>query len=175
MTNPATTSTLLRVGISSCLLGAPVRYDGGHKLDRYLRDTLGRMVEYVPVCPEVECGLPAPREAMHLVGDPAAPRLVTRNTGRDLTGQMLTWAQRRVRELEQEQLHGFVFKSNSPGCAVAGVAVHTENGSSPPPGAGLFARAFREHFPLLPAESDDRLHDPLLRESFVERVLSLRR
>ena len=85
---------IMRIGISSCLLGEEVRYDGGHKLDLYLKETLGSFVEWVPVCPEVECGLPIPREAMHLVGDPESPRLVTVRTGQDYTLQMLRWAEK---------------------------------------------------------------------------------
>jgi uncharacterized protein YbbK (DUF523 family) len=103
----------IRLGISACLLGENVRFDGGHKLDRYLRDTLGRFVEYVPVCPEAECGLGIPREAMHLEGDPGSPRLVTIRTKRDFTDQMLHWANKRVQELEGENLCGFIFKSGT--------------------------------------------------------------
>ena len=98
----------IRVGISTCLLGENVRYDGGHKLDRYLMDTLGQYVDYVPVCPEVECGLGVPREAIRLVGDPESPRLVTVKTGHDLTERMLAWAGKRVKELEREGLCGFI-------------------------------------------------------------------
>ena len=99
----------VKIGISTCLLGQNVRYDGGHQLDRFLTDSLGRFVEYVPVCPEVECGLGIPREAMRLVGKPEAPRLVTRQTGRDYTEQMLHWARRKVMSLEAENLCGFIF------------------------------------------------------------------
>src|SRR5512143_1734368 len=104
----------IKLGISSCLLGENVRYDGGHKLDHYLRDTLGQFVEWVPVCPEVECGLPVPREAMRLVGDPDAPRLVTRKTGIDHTERMTKWAGRKLAQLERQNLCGFVFKARSP-------------------------------------------------------------
>ena len=107
----------IRLGISSCLLGNEVRYDGGHKLDRYLRDTLGAFVEWVPVCPEVEYGLPIPREALRLVGDPADPRLVTTRTSVDHTAGMKAWAARRLDALEREDLCGFVFKSRSPSSA----------------------------------------------------------
>ena len=175
MGQSADTHTPIRLGISSCLLGNPVRYDGGHKLDRYLRDVLGRFVEYVPVCPEVECGLPVPREAMRLVGNSACPRLVTRNSGNDLTEQMQTWARRRVKELERERLCGFVFKSKSPSSGMARVKVYTEKGMPSSSGVGLFAAAFMEHFPLLPVEEEGRLHDPLLRENFVERIFVMRR
>lgn len=110
----------IRLGISTCLLGEPVRYDGGHKLDRFLTETLGRYVEYVPVCPEVECGLPVPRESMRLEGDPDSPRLVTSRTGQDMTDRLIRWARKRVIELEKNDLHGFIFKSNSPAAEWSG-------------------------------------------------------
>lgn len=160
----------LKLGISACLLGQPVRYDGGHKLDRFLRDVLGPHVEYVPVCPEVECGLGVPREAMRLVGDPEAPQLVTRQTKIDHTEQMKRWAEKRVRELEKERLCGFIFKSGSPSSGMERVRVYGEGGAVAKRGVGLFARAFMEHFPLLPVEDDGRLSDPALRENFIERV-----
>jgi uncharacterized protein YbgA (DUF1722 family)/uncharacterized protein YbbK (DUF523 family) len=165
----------LRLGISACLLGETVRYDGGHKLDRYLRDTLGPFVEYVPVCPEVECGLPTPRESMRLVGEPDAPRLVTRKTTRDLTDQMQSWAAKRLDQLAGERLCGFVFKSGSPSSGMERVRVYTEQGMPSKRGSGLFAKAFMERFPLLPVEDDGRLHDAGLRENFIERVFVYQR
>jgi uncharacterized protein YbgA (DUF1722 family)/uncharacterized protein YbbK (DUF523 family) len=165
----------IRVGISTCLLGENVRYDGGHKLDRFLRDTLGRYVEYVPVCPEVECGLPVPRPAMRLVGDVDSPRLVTIRTRVDHTERMLTWARRRVRELEQEELCGYIFKSGSPSSGMERVKVYSDAGMPSKTGVGLFAKTFKEHFPLLPTEEEGRLHDPKLRENFIERLFTLRR
>jgi uncharacterized protein YbgA (DUF1722 family)/uncharacterized protein YbbK (DUF523 family) len=165
----------IRLGISACLLGQNVRYDGGHKLDRYLTDTLGQYVEYVPVCPEVECGLGIPREAMRLVGDPESPRLITVRTQRDFTGRMLTWAKRRVEELEKEGLCGFIFKSGSPSSGMERVKVYNEKGMPEKSGKGLFARAFMEHFPLIPVEDEGRLHDPKLRESFIESIFTLKR
>jgi uncharacterized protein YbgA (DUF1722 family)/uncharacterized protein YbbK (DUF523 family) len=165
----------IRLGISSCLLGQNVRYDGGHKLDRYLTDTLGQYVEYVPVCPEVECGLGVPREAMRLVGDPQSPRLVTVRTGQDLTERMLKWARGRVKELEKEGLCGFIFKSDSPSSGMERVKVYNEKGMPEKVGRGMFAKTFMDHFPLIPVEEEGRLHDPKLRESFIERIFSLRR
>ena len=165
----------LRLGISSCLLGEKVRYDGSHKLDRFLAQTLGAFVDYVPVCPEVECGLPVPRESMRLVGDPAAPRLLTTRTGKDHTERMLRWAAARVVELEREGLCGFIFKSRSPSSGMSGVKVYNESGMPANRGVGLFARAFREHFPLLPVEDEGRLHDPQLRENFIERIFVFKR
>lgn len=161
----------IRVGISSCLLGNPVRFDGGHKLDRYLRDTLGAFVAWVPVCPEVEYGLPVPREPLRLVGDPGAPRLVAARSGADHTVGMRAWAARRLDALEREDLCGFVFKSRSPSSGMRQVKVYPPKGGAPKPaGVGIFARAFRERFPLLPVEDEGRLNDPRLREGFVEQL-----
>ena len=165
----------IRLGVSACLLGQEVRYDGGHKWDRFLTDTLGRYVEFVPVCPEVECGLPVPREAMRLVGDPQQPRLVTVRSGVDHTERMLTWAARRVQELAREDLCGFIFKSDSPSSGMERVKVYGPSGSPVKTGVGLFARVFMEHFPLLPVEEEGRLHDPRLRENFIEAVFTLKR
>jgi len=165
----------IRIGISTCLLGERVRYDGGHKHDAYLTDTLGQFVQWVPVCPEVECGLSVPREAMHLEGDPASPRLVTIRTRVDQTERMLSWARRRVEELAREGLCGFVFKSGSPSSGMERVRVYGSKGMPQKIGVGLFARAFMERFPLLPVEDEGRLHDPALRENFIERVFALKR
>ena len=165
----------IRLGISACLLGENVRYDGGHKLDRFLTDTLGQYVEYVPVCPEVECGLPIPREALRLVGNPDSPRLVTSHTKQDLTDRMAQWTRKRVLELEAEGLFGFIFKSDSPSSGMERVKVYSDRGMPVKKGIGMFARAFMEHFPLLPVEEEGRLHDPILRENFIERIFALKR
>jgi uncharacterized protein YbgA (DUF1722 family)/uncharacterized protein YbbK (DUF523 family) len=165
----------IRIGISRCLMGDRVRFDGGHKLDRFLIDVLGRWVEYIPVCPEVECGMPVPREPMHLEGDPESPRLVTIRTKIDKTDQMLRWANKRVVQLEKEELLGFIFKSGSPSSGMERVKVYNSNGVSSKKGVGMFARAFMEHFPLLPVEEDGRLNDPSLRENFIERIFALAR
>jgi uncharacterized protein YbbK (DUF523 family) len=165
----------IKLGISTCLLGETVRYDGGHKLDRFLTDTLGQYVAYVPVCPEVECGLPIPRESMHLEGDPEAPRLVTSRTHEDKTEQMVKWAKMRVIELEKEDLCGFIFKSNSPSSGMERVRIYNEKGMPVKKGVGMFARIFMEHFPLIPVEEDGRLHDPKLRENFIEWIFTMKR
>ncbi|MGA7878113.1 MAG: DUF523 and DUF1722 domain-containing protein [Desulfoferrobacter sp.] len=165
----------IKLGISTCLLGEPVRYDGGHKLDRFLKDTLGQYVQYVPVCPEVECGLGIPRESMHLEGDPGAPRLITTRTRRDMTDQMQNWAQQRVRELERENLCGFIFKSNSPSSGMERVKISDDKGMPRKIGIGIFAGIFMQHFPLLPVEEEGRLHDPRLRENFIERIFVFKR
>jgi uncharacterized protein YbgA (DUF1722 family)/uncharacterized protein YbbK (DUF523 family) len=165
----------ITLGISSCLLGNNVRYDGGHAWDRFLTDTLGQYVAYVPVCPEVECGFSIPRETLRLVGSPDAPRLVTVKSGQDHTGKMLTWARGKVEELEKEQLCGFIFKSKSPSSGMERVKIYDEHGVPAKKGVGLFARTFMEHFPLLPAEDEGRLHDPALRENFIERIFTYQR
>jgi len=165
----------IRLGVSACLLGQHVRFDGGHKLDRFITDTLGQYVEFVPVCPETECGLGVPRESMRLVGRPESPRLVTVRTHVDHTERMIRWAKKRVSELEKEDLCGFVFKSDSPSSGMERVKVYNERGMPEKKGVGLFARAFMDHFPLIPAEEEGRLHDPGLRENFIERIFTLKR
>ena len=165
----------IKLGISSCLLGNNVRYDGGHKLDRFLRDTLGQYVSFVPVCPEVECGLPVPRESMRLVGDPADPRLVTTRSGIDHTERMKSWARKRLDALAQEDLCGFIFKKDSPSSGMQRVKVYNDKGMAEKTGSGLFAKAFMERFPRVPTEEEGRLYDPRLRENFIERIFALQR
>jgi len=165
----------IKLGISTCLLGENVRYDGGHKLDRFLTDTLGQYVEYVPVCPEVECGLGVPRESMHLEGNPDSPRLVTTRTKQDMTERMVRWAQKRVVELEKEDLCGFIFKNDSPSSGMEGIRVYNKKGLPVKKGVGIFARIFMDRFPLLPVEDEGHLHDPELRENFIERIFTLKR
>ncbi|MBW2476549.1 MAG: DUF523 and DUF1722 domain-containing protein [Deltaproteobacteria bacterium] len=168
-------SEKIRLGISSCLLGEMVRYDGGHQLDRYLRDTLGDYVEWVPVCPEVEVGLPTPRETLRLVDKEDGPHLVFSKSGEDITERMLTWARKRVKDLEKENLCGFVFKAKSPSSGMERVKLYDRNGVPGKQGVGLFARVFMEQFPLLPVEEDGRLHDPHLRENFIECIFVFKR
>lgn len=165
----------IKLGISACLLGENVRYNGGHAHDHYLTNTLGQWVDYVPVCPEVECGLPVPRETMRLVGDPENPVLMTNKTKKDMTAQMKNWADKRVRDLEDSDLCGFIFKSKSPSSGLFRVKVYTEEGMPVNQGTGIWARKFTEHFPLLPVEEEGRLHDPGLRENFIQRIFVFKR
>ncbi|MFH0730034.1 MAG: DUF523 and DUF1722 domain-containing protein [Pseudomonadota bacterium] len=165
----------IRLGISACLLGQKVRYDGGHKRDHFLVDTLGQYVDYVPVCPEMECGLGVPRETLRLVGDIEAPRLVTTRSNIDHTDRMTAWAQQRVIELEKENLCGFIFKSDSPSSGMERVKVYGKTGLPLKKGVGVFARVFMAHSPFLPVEEEGRLHDPMLRENFIERIFVFRR
>lgn len=167
----------IRLGISSCLLGHNVRFDGGHKMDHYLHDTLAPYVEYVPVCPEVEVGLPIPRPALRQVdAGNGKVRLVFSKSSEDITERMQEWAQKRVKELEVENLDGFVFKAKSPSCGMERVKVYPSGKGMPRKnGVGLFTAAFMEHFPLLPVEEDGRLNDAALRENFITRIFTLQR
>ncbi len=164
-----------RIGISSCLLGNEVRWNSGHKLDKYLTRTLGQFVEYVPVCPEVEAGFGVPRESFRLVGDPETPRLMTFKSKTDHTDRMLAWAAKRVKELAKEDLCGFIFKSDSPSSGMIRVKVYNEKGMPHKVGIGIFARAFMAQFPLLPVEEDGRLNDPLIRENFILQIFTMKR
>ena len=171
MTGPDT----LRIGISSCLLGQQVRFDGGHKRDAFLVDTLGPLVEWVPVCPEVELGLGTPRETLRLVRKDDAARMVQPKTGRDITEEMRAWARRRVEALEREGLAGYVLKKDSPSCGMERVRIYAESGTAERGGRGLFAEALIARFPQLPVEEEGRLSDPRLRENFVERIFAYAR
>jgi len=158
-----------RVGISTCLLGQNVRYDGQPAHDQVLQDALGRLVEWVPVCPEVELGLPVPRPPIRLCGDPRQPRLLVAETGEDLTRQMEDWARSRVSGFEN--LAGFVLKCRSPSCGLRRVKVYDQRDEYQRVGTGLFARALLERFPDLAVEEDESLHDKDTLEKFIEQIL----
>lgn len=162
-------SPRIRIGISACLLGRRVRYDGGHKLDRALRAALRAHADLVPVCPESGCGLGIPREPMRLAGDAAAPRLVTVETGRDVTARLRGWIPKQLRALAKARAAGFVLKSRSPSCAVRDAKLFAP-GKRPRRTAGLFARALRERFPAMPIEDSDRLQDPVRLARFLKRI-----
>jgi uncharacterized protein YbbK (DUF523 family) len=161
----------IAVGVSACLLGEKVRYDGGDRLDNNIIDTLGRFFVFVPVCPEVECGMSIPREPMRLEGDPVRPRLITIESRIDKTKEMTSFCRARVGELVKEALCGFIFKSNSPSCGLLGICVHN-TGIPAGTGRGLFAAALAERFPLLPVEEERGLNDPAAREKFIEWVFN---
>ena len=165
----------IKIGISSCLLGNKVRYDGGHSHDRFLTQTLGLFIDYIPVCPEVECGMPTPREAVRLVGNAEDPRLVTQKTGIDKTNQMNEWINRRLKFLGKENLFGFIFRSKSPSSGLYRIKVYGDDGQIRNTGTGLFARAFTRAFPRIPVEEAGRLNDPQLRELFIESIFSFQR
>lgn len=169
------TTLPLRLGISRCLLGEEVRFDGGHRRDNFLTEVLGCYVEWVPVCPEVEAGLGTPREPMRLVGDPQGLRLMTIKSGIEHTRALKTMTTHRIEELKSLDLSGYVFKKGSPSCGVERVPIYNAHGVPSRQGVGLFAKAFIEQFPLIPVEEEGRLCDPTLRENFIERVFSYRR
>jgi uncharacterized protein YbgA (DUF1722 family)/uncharacterized protein YbbK (DUF523 family) len=162
----------IRIGISSCLLGEPVRFDGGHKRDSFLTGTFASFVEWVPICPEVECGLGTPRESMRLVRVDAGVRLRTVKTGADLSERMDTFAGRRVAQLEAVDLSGYVLKKDSPSCGLERVKVFNGHGVPTKSGRGVFATRLVDAFPDLPVEEEGRLAAPRLRENFVERVFA---
>ena len=154
----------IRLGISACLLGERVRFDGGHKRDPFLVETLGSFVEWVPVCPEVESGMPAPRESLRLVQAGREIRLITNKTAQDHTASMRGYARRRLEELADAELCGFVLKKDSPTCGLERVKVYGTSGMPLKSGRGLFADALVTRFSLLPVEEEGRLNDPRLRE-----------
>ena len=173
---PATQSDEeIRIGISSCLLGEQVRYDGGHKHDRFITDTMGRFVTFVSVCPEMEIGLGTPRETMRLQEDPGGLRLVAPKSGKDHTEAMAAWARKKVEALAKANLCGYILKKDSPSCGMERVRVYSGKGMPEKSGRGLFAQVLLERFPLLPVEEEGRLNDPWLRENFLERVFAYRR
>lgn len=164
-----------RVGISACLLGDEVRYDGRHKRDAWLVEVLGRYVDWVRVCPEVEVGMGIPREPVRLVRMDDLLRMRTYDNRHDYTAAMAAWARQRVEALADERLCGYVLKASSPSCGLADVPVFDEEGVARWRGRGLFADALVRRFPGLPVEDEGRLADPGVRESFMERVLTCHR
>ena len=161
----------IRLGISSCLLGHPVRYDGGHKKAESLVSVLSCSVEWVPVCPEVEAGFGVPREPMQLVAAGSRIRLITIDTRRDLTDQMAQFSITRVRELKTLQLSGFILKARSPSCGIEQVPVCDEQGSHSGRSTGLFAHAVRAAFPGVPIVNEEHLADPAQQECFLAQVI----
>lgn len=159
-----------RVGISACLLGDEVRYDGSHRRDAFLVEVLGPRVEWVRVCPEVEIGMGTPRETLHLVRENGRVRMKTTTTALDYTDAMEEWARRRVESLAGEDLSGYVLKKNSPSCGLAGVAITDSSARDREEGRGLFADILIRRFPDLPMEDEGRLSRPEIRDAFVRRV-----
>ncbi|MDC7234794.1 MAG: DUF523 and DUF1722 domain-containing protein [Spirochaetales bacterium] len=166
----------IKVGVSSCLLGNKVRFNSQHKLDHYIADVLGQWFDFVPVCPEVECGLPVPRETMRLVGNREQQKLMTSLTGIDHTEKMEKWIQKKLPELEQENLMAFIFKTKSPSSGMRKVKIYNEKGNPVSyDGEGLFAKAFMQRFPDIPVEDEGRLKDNGIREQFIESIFILDR
>ncbi len=168
----------IRIGISACILGQEVRYDGGHKLNQYIRDTLGAFVEFVHVCPEVEIGLGVPRETIRLIRrSGGGPILFAPKSGTDHTKKMLLYARRKIAELAKLDLCGFIVQKGSPSCGMERVKVYPSKDGGVPrrDGRGLFTQTLMERLPYLPVEEDGRLNDPALRENFIERIFAYQR
>ena len=165
----------IRIGVSACLLGREVRYDGGHKRDAFLVETFGHYVQWVPVCPEVEIGLGIPRPTLRLERHGADVRLMMPKTGGDHTDAMRSYAGKRVAALAEDDLCGYILKKDSPSCGMERVKVYGTSTIPSKSGRGLFAEALMQRFPNLPLEEEGRLNDPPLRENFVERVFAYRR
>lgn len=164
-----------KIGISACLLGEKVRFDGGHKRDRFLTDLFGKFVDWVAVCPEMEVGMGVPRETVRLVGTPDHAQMIAEKSGRDWTTEMQQFSAKRISQLAAQELSGYIFKKSSPSCGMERVKIYAKG--SPPSrlGRGLFAAAVMERLPLLPVEEEGRLNDLGLRENFIERVFAYRR
>lgn len=162
------------IGISSCLLGEQVRYDGGHKRDRFITGQLALHVRFVPICPEVGSGMSTPRPPIRLVGDPDNPRVVgVDDPEMDVTAQLLNYSIQALDSLDG--ISGYILKKDSPSCGLKRVKLYPERGGSARRlGSGIFARALTNHLPHLPVEEEGRLNDPVLRENFINRVFVYR-
>ncbi len=172
---PAPGAPDIRIGVSSCLLGLEVRFDGGHKHDTLLTAGLGRVVSFVPLCPEMAIGLGTPRETVRLERAADGTRMVTTKTRVDITERMTTWAHGAMKDVAQLDLSGYILKKDSPSCGMERVKRYDANGVPERAGMGVFAAALREAFPLLPLEEEGRLRDARLRETFIIRVFAYRR
>ena len=159
----------LKLGVSACLMGQEVRYDGGHQRDRFVTDELEGYASYSIVCPEVEAGLGTPRPTARLVNAENGPRFVLSSSGEDLTERMQEHAAERSSSMGVEGLDGFILKKASPSCGISRVKVYSKSSASKS-GVGIFAAALQSKDPLLPMEEDGRLNDPGLREHFLTRV-----
>ncbi|RUO36598.1 YbgA family protein [Aliidiomarina sanyensis] len=160
---------MIYVGISACLLGQKVRYDGGHKASTFCQHQLGKHVEYLPLCPEVGIGMSVPRPTIRLVGDVERPRAVVQKTGEDVTARLAEFAD--IRTAQLDKLSGYILCAKSPSCGMERVRVYAEDSNAnQKEGMGIFAARLRALYPSLPMEEDGRLNDPLLRENFVLRL-----
>ena len=164
-----------KLGISACLLGEKVRFDGGHKREQFLTELFGKFVEWIAICPEVEVGMGVPRETVRLVGTLTNPKMIAEKSGKDWTEAMHRFAMKRLRDIAEQDLSGYVFKKNSPSCGMERVKVYNFKGMAERHGRGLFAAALISRWPLLPVEEEGRLNDLKLRENFIERVFAYHR
>src|SRR5690606_9364868 len=166
------TTDPIKIGISACLLGKPVRYNGGHKASQLCLEVLARHFEFVPLCPEQAIGLGVPREPIRLVGDPQSPRAVGTVTPElDVTDALSAYGRNAAKQLHD--ISGYILMQKSPSCGMERVKVYQDNGHPVDGGGrGLFAAALMRARPDLPVEEDGRLNDPVLRENFITRVFA---
>jgi len=165
----------IRIGVSACIVGEKVRWNGQHARDPYLTETLSKYVEFVPLCPEIACGMGIPREKIRQVDCAGEIRLIGYESGDDLTQTMTGWADRVLPGLEEEDLCGFVLKNRSPSCSLIQSKIYSTTGKPPRIGSGFFTRKLLQYYPLLPVEASERLQNPILRENFIRRVFVLKR
>lgn len=175
MTKTDFISLPIKIGISTCLLGEKVRFDGGHKHDRYLTDILGNYFEFVPSCPEIEIGMGVPRDSVRLVKVSDSIRLIGPKTGTDWTDKMNSYSEKFVKKLDSIQLSGYILKSDSPTCGMERVRIYSKDGMPNKNGRGLFAEVFINSNPYIPVEEEGRLNDAKIRENFITRVFSYNR
>jgi len=161
-----------RVGISSCLLGEKVRFDGGNKWHRIIVQIIGPQVEWVPVCPEVEVGMGTPRERVNLVGLPESPAMLATGTGKNWSEEMNTFSRHKIQTMKTLQLDGFIFKKSSPSCGLKNVKVFKDSSLVQwvPFGIGLYARQFLLEFPDLPVADEGELSTKQEAFGFLEKV-----
>ena len=161
---------MIKVGISSCLVGQEVRYNATHCYDSYLVEVLGKQVHLVPVCPEMEVGMGTPRETVRLVGGADDPQMIAPDSMTDWTSKMQEWAVKRIGELRSENLSGFVFKDRSPSCGLFHVKVYPKNGPVKLTGRGLFAAELVRQYPSLPVTDAELLQELAERQEFLQRI-----
>ncbi|OIQ52000.1 hypothetical protein BerOc1_00469 [Pseudodesulfovibrio hydrargyri] len=168
-------SDSIKIGVSACVAGERVRFDRTHRRNAYLAETLAKHVEFVPICPEIACGMGIPREPLRQVDCAGEIRLIGYESGKDLTAKMTKWAHRVLKGLDKEGVCGFVLRVHSPSCAVSKARIHPTDGKPPHLGPGFFTRLLQEHDPLLPVVSSEALQNAVLRENFIRRVFVLHR
>lgn len=168
-------SDTIKIGVSACLLGESVRHDRGNERDPYLTEFLAKYVEFIPLCPEMACGMGVPREPVRQVDCAGDIRLIGSDSAEDWTDRMDKWCQRILIGLEEDGLAGFILKNRSPTCGMMRSPIYSTTGKPPYKGPGFFAARLMDHFPLLPVEGDDRLNNPLLRENFIRRAFVMHR
>ena len=166
----------IKIGVSSCLIGEKVRWNGDHKQNHFVREVLANYFEYVSVCPEMEVGMGVPRETVALYGNLDKSRMISKKTQTDWTRPMKNYIKDRLKSLTHDDLCGYIFKSKSPSCGLGRIPVYSEFGSNKARhGSGMFAQAFTKAFPIVPTEDEGRLNNPRIRENFIVKVFSFYR